>query len=455
MSETIPYTPALPSAAAASGLGGTTHRGGGQFPAATMSETTAVRRYEFERQQQWLLLERLFTFAMQLAVEPVGGLNVGVAPGTYRKADGTDVAFAGAASYAIADDASAQKLWIETATNTLAQGAAWPLDKTTFVPLAEIDTSGGAVVPQSVRDRRTLIALAIPASATSINSTSDATFTLDADNAGAEVDQDLRFNRGSSHAEDAALRWVAASGIFRLLAAHSAGTRAALDAAGLKIGGADALDAGGLLAAMIAAGRLYVFGPNGSAAAGLALAPAGGAGAPASGTHAAGELAVDASGILRICTSGGSPGTWARVGDQVATLPAASVTTAALSDPLADKLPQVSIGDASGGSPQTVIVQVLDRQGNALAEVAYLQVGVYQDADGGALATNATVAVGGTGALVRAITAGKLLVAKTDASGALALTVTDGVSETVYVLAAPAPRSRALDCNDPGTVVIT
>lgn len=454
MPETIPYTPRLPSAAEASGLGGTTHRGGGQFPAATMSETTPVRRYEFERQQQWLLLERLYIWAQSLIVEPIGGLNVGVSPGVYRRADGTDVTFAGSASYAIADDATDRKIWIDAGTNTLDQGDDWPVDKTTYMPLAELDTASGAVVSQSVRDRRTLVALAIPASATSINSTNDTTFTLDSDNAGAEVDQDVRFNRGSSHAEDAALRWVAASGIFRLLAAHSAGTRAALDAAGLKIGGADALDASGLLAAMLAASRLYTFGANGASAAGMALTPAGGAGAPGSGAHTTGELAVDSAGVLRICTSGGSPGTWARVGDQVETLPAGSVTTAALSDPVADKLPQVSIGDASGASPQTVTVQILDRQGNALSEVVYLEVGVYQDADGAAQATNATIAVGGTGSLVRSVVTNKLLRCKTDASGALELIVTDGTSETVYVLAATAPRSRALDCQDLGTVVI-
>lgn len=52
--------------------------------------------------------------------------------------------------------------------------------------------------------------------------------------------------------------------------------------------------------------------------------------APTSGTFATGDYVVDQTGPIRVCTSGGSPGTWAATGTQIGTQvlgsPAASVT---------------------------------------------------------------------------------------------------------------------------------
>jgi hypothetical protein len=53
----------------------------------------------------------------------------------------------------------------------------------------------------------------------------------------------------------------------------------------------------------------------------IRLIPSSTTGAPTSGTHNKGELLVDASGILWICISGGTPGTWHAVGAQTATTP--------------------------------------------------------------------------------------------------------------------------------------
>jgi hypothetical protein len=48
----------------------------------------------------------------------------------------------------------------------------------------------------------------------------------------------------------------------------------------------------------------------------LLLQPAGFAGAPSSGAHSRGELMVDNTGVLYICTLDGTPGTWMKVGTQ-------------------------------------------------------------------------------------------------------------------------------------------
>lgn len=62
------------------------------------------------------------------------------------------------------------------------------------------------------------------------------------------------------------------------------------------------------------AGTLQTFAANGTTAAGIRLTPAGTTGSPASGTHGAGELHVDSLGVLYICSSSGTPGTWAAAG---------------------------------------------------------------------------------------------------------------------------------------------
>ena len=114
-------------------------------------------------------------------------------------------------------------------------------------------------------------------------------------------------------------------------------------------------------------------------------------------------------------------------------------------DTLADKLVQISVGDASGASPQTVTIQAKDIQGNNLAEVIYVEVAVFDDADGTTPAVNATIADGGAGAVVRAVTANKDLICKTDGTGLLEIAVTDGTAETVYLLVKATFRSRIMD----------
>lgn len=123
-------------------------------------------------------------------------------------------------------------------------------------------------------------------------------------------------------------------------------------------------------------------------------------------------------------------------------------------DALAAHVLQVSIADAMGSSPCSVTVQMLDRQGHNYAEEVLLEISVWDDALGAVEAANARIAVGGTGSLVRAVVEDKRLVCRTNASGALTILVSDSNSETVYLLAAPAPRSRIIDCSDVGTVQI-
>ena len=412
-------TPSKLSAAEASSRAAVTHRSGGQLPVRLLSErSTPLTRIEWEVREAYLLLERIARSVLPLAVEPVGGLAIGVWPGVYRDAAGDLQRFLGAASVTLDDNTADQCVWLDVATGTIDYGAAWPATLTDYVPLALVDTAGGAVQAETVRDMRPALALQIQASTASPTGTTGQAFTLDSANAGAERDSALRFNRGSSDAEDAALLWDAAAGVLRALSQHTTGTRAPLDCAELRIGGSSAVTSDG--AAKVQA-----------AVAGDGLAAS------------AGALAVSVD-----------DSTLALAGGDVV-VKDGGITAAKLSVTLARKLLQVTIPNSSGASPRTVRVQVTDLQGNAVTEAVVVGIRVAQDAWGAALATSATIAVGGTaGTLIRTVTADKHLVARTDATGALDIVVTDGTSETVYLLAEPAARSRALDCGQVGTVVV-
>lgn len=444
----LTHTPQMiTTSAAAEALAATEHASKTPLPARLSERSTPFTKLADDVRRWSLTLGRLLHL-MQLHCEATSTpLRIAVTAGNYRKSDGANVAYAG--GEVTLSDASTSRVYILTATNALTVStSAWPATEADYVPIAEVTTSGGAVT--AIVDRRTWIAYRLPPSSTDTGATNQVKFTIDADNAGAGADGGVAMNRGSSAAEDAMLKWIESAGVWRALALDATGTRAGLDAAKLQIGGSDVINSSGkLLAAALDAALLYTFG-----ASMVRITPAGSSGAPSSGAHSAGELNVDSAGVAWVCTASGTPGTWARVADQLASPAAGVISAAALSNAIADKIAQVSVPDSTGGSPRTLQIQIKDIQGNDLAETVYLRVGVFQDGAGAAAATNATIAVGGVGTLVRSWTAGKDLSVATDATGRVDLVVTDGTLETVYVLAAPTSRSKMLDCSDIGTVTI-
>lgn len=413
MSYILPYTPGKLGNSEAEGKSGGTHRGGQGFFTRGLSDQSATTVTAQRCKEEELLFGRVLDFAMQLVVELVSGLNVGVAQGWYRKADGTDVEFAGQSSFAVDDDAI-RYLYLLHSTGSVVKAAGLPADKTTFTPLAKVTAVSGAIT--DITDLRTLVMMQTQASSTSPTGTTGTAFTLDSDNVGVGVDQQVRFNRGSTDTEDAALEWDEANDRINTLKQHSAGTLCPLNTEKVQVSGTDALTSDGATKVQ-------------AAVAGDGL------------SHSSGVLAVNPDGSTLEIDS-----------DQLR-VKAGGVDTSHLSDAIADKLPQVSIGDASGASPRDVTIQVLDRQGNNLAEVIYLEVGAYDDADGVTEASNATIAVQ-TGTDLSSGN-NKVKRVKTNGSGQAVIRVTDGTSETVYLLAGPTRRSRAMDCADIGTVVIS
>lgn len=358
--------------------------------------------------------------SLRLMARDEGALNVGVHPGFYRKSDATDVTYAGTTAFALTDDAT-NYLYILHSTGALTKSTVgWPADPTTYTPIAIFVTASGDIsTSERDADRRDLARFWTNSSSTSPTGTTGTTFTLDSDNSGAAgASSYVVSERGTDATGNAKLGWNETSDQYEAFSDDSGANYATVRIAAIDIGGATALDSNG--AAKVAA-----------AVAGDGL------------THAAGVLAVNPDGSTL------------EISANQLQLKDAGITTAKLGNALADKLAQVSIGDASGASPQTCTIQMLDIQGNNLAESCYVEVGVFQDANGTATATNATIAVGGTGTQLDTVSANKIYGYLTNASGTLTVTITDGTLETVYVIARARRRSKILDCSDIGTITIS
>jgi len=435
MAETFP-TPAALSTTAADALSGTTHErtqmnylAKGTSP--TSTPTLAQQYFRLERQ-----VRQLLSMCAAGMCRKTDTLEVGAAPFRYRKSDGTDAHFEGGTLALTASNTN--YVYLLHSTNALTKSTtSFPVDKTTFTPLAEFVCDGSDITTSDEdADRRGLALYQCNASSSSPTGTTGTSFTLDNDNAGAGVDQQVMFNRGSTDAEDAAVEWDETNDRFNLLAQDTTGTLAALNALSLLVGGTEVIGSDGdLAAASIATDQLYVFGANGVTPYGVRLTLSGSSGAPSSGTHAAGELAVDSAGLLYICVSGGTPGTWQTVG-------------------LQDGGTVVSVGNgsASAANPASCTIQLKDQFGGNKSVQRVLTVYLMDDDDGGTDAANTSSISVTTGTLIRTVTADKVFRAKTDASGTLTFAVTNSIADNVYVLTEPAPGQEAIDCSDHGTL---
>lgn len=408
------HTPSLITPAQAESKPGSTHESGIRFPARLSDRSTPLTKWEDLIQIFELLYRRLgMTLGLECE-ETENALEVAVFEGVYRKSDGTDVTFAGNSAFSVPDDTTAYKLYILASTNALTGAASWPGDQTTFVPIAEVDTADGAV--SEIRDMRPYLALRIPQALSDSGQTNHSTFTIDAD-ATVDGDRDLVLNRTATLA--AALKWAQSSGLLELLEDKDTSTLAKVNLLELHVSGTKVVDANG--AAKVA-----------SAVAGDGL------------THTSGVLTpnVDNSSIE---VDGGTKKIQAKDG---------GISTAKLNTTLQDYLAQVSVADASGASPQTIDVQVKDAAGNNLSEVIYLEVGVYDDADLQTESVNGTIADGGSGSFLDAITTNKVYRAKTDSAGLLQVAVS-GPTGTYYLGIRATRGSKILDCSDIGTVTIS
>jgi hypothetical protein len=406
------------STSVADGLSGTTHeRTRMPFIAKGTSTSSSPTLYQQLNRLFFMLYRAINGVTAGMAFK-TGTLEIGVLPFRYRKADGTDAHYEGGTLALTASNTN--YVYVLHGTNALTKStSSFPVDQTTFTPIAEYVCGGSDITTDDDdADRRGLAMYHTNSSSTSPTGTTGTAFTIDSDNAGAGVDQQVRFNRGSTDAEDAALEWDETNDRFNALEQHSTGTACPVNASEYFVSGTSALNGDG--AAKV---------QSGVAGDGLA--------------HAAGVLSV------------GVDDSTIEIDSDELQVKDGGIGEAKLSTGLADKLPQVSIPDGSGAGSATIQIQIQDAAGNDLDEVCYLEVGVFDDADGGTQAANATIAVGTAGSKVADVVANKQLRCKTNANGELDIDITDGSAETVYIVARPTYRSRRLDCADYGTVTIS
>lgn len=431
MAESFP-TPEQISTSAADALGGSTDQ---RTQIVYLAESVGPDSSPTFIQQMNRILRRIrevLAGAAQGYCYKTATLTVGALPLRYRKSDASDVLFEGGTLVLTANQTNS--VYVLHSSNALTKSTSgFPADKTTFTPLAVfVCDASDITTANDAADRRNLSAQQTNASSTSPTGTTQTSFTIDDDNAGAGVDQQLRYNRGSTDAEDAAVEWDEANDRFNFYKKHTAKTICPLNAEKLMINGTDVFGTDGdLEAASIATDQLYVFGEHGFSVAGIRITAMGSAGAPASGTHAVGEFAMDSAAQLFICVTAGTPGTWEKAGNQ-------------------NNIAVVSIADNSGtaNNPIACTLQMKDSHGVDRSGTQLVRIRLMDDVDGGADAANTSAVSASTGTLVRTITANKDFVFKTDASGTLVFNVTNSIADIVYILPEPAPGSPALDCAD-------
>ncbi len=439
MAKTYP-TPEQISTAAADALGGTTHTQTAiPFIAdGTDESSTPTVFQQLMRNEQ--MVRRVLARGCKLMAVKTDTLEIAVFPSEYREADDDDAVFEdGATGVALTADET-NYVYLDIASNTiLVDITGWPADKSTFIPIAKYVCTSDIVTSDEDADQLHLALLWTRTAAAAISGTSATSFLLDNDNAGAEATQQIQFERGATDPENAAIEYDATNDRFNFRLQHSTSTLAPVNAAAVMVAGSDVIDSSGdLAAAAIKATTLYTFGANGATPYGVLLTPSGSSGAPSSGTHAAGELAVDTNGKVYICVTAGTPGTWQTIGKQDDTI-----------------VWSVGNASASAAAAASVTIQAQDQFGTNIAAARLVRVLLMDDVDGAAYAANVTTVAATTGSLVRTITANKEYVAKTDASGTLVLEVTNSIADSVYVLVDLAPGGYPADCRDTGTLTYT
>jgi len=171
------------------------------------------------------------------------GLLFGIYPGDYRFSDGTFKHFNGATAQTLNNN-DTNSIYINSSNVLVISITGFPADITTFVPIASVVTASGVIT--TLTDLRGRIKATIPANTTtSSTGTNDVSFILDEDNVSAQVDTQLRFNRGSSDAEDASVMWDSANNRIELRTQHSSGTLSDLNINAVYINGISILDSTG------------------------------------------------------------------------------------------------------------------------------------------------------------------------------------------------------------------
>lgn len=156
---------------------------------------------------------------------------------------GTHKSFAEADNQTVTN-AATNYLYINASNALVINTTGFPADITTYVRLGTVVCAGGVIT--SINDQRGFNDHVVPQTTSSSDTGTDNTsFIIDADNAGAGADQQVRFNRGSTNAEDAAIEWDETNDRFNCRSQHSTATYCPINATILYISGTSAVTSDG------------------------------------------------------------------------------------------------------------------------------------------------------------------------------------------------------------------
>jgi hypothetical protein len=174
--------------------------------------------------------------------EVSSGLTYGVKAGLYILG-GAVKSFAAVTAQTLTNNAT-NYIYVNSSNALVVSTSSYPADITTFHHVATVVTSGGDVT--TVTDTRGYnVRSVLQTTSASDSGTNNTTFILDEDNAGAGADCQLRANRGSTDAEDAAIQWDETNDKWRFRKQHTTDTLCAIDTTEVQISGASALTTDG------------------------------------------------------------------------------------------------------------------------------------------------------------------------------------------------------------------
>lgn len=224
-------TEAYPTTSEIEALNGTTDDNTGLAYIANNASPASNPPLQIQIDRRWQRQNAILATGNAGRVVKVDDTHIGVFPIDFRLT-GTDHHYVGSTSTAVTttDDVYYVYLVSDGGTGgTLTQvtdAVGWPADITTFVPLAEVTVASNVI--DSITDVRNRLAYATVTSGAAASTGVDGNyFILDQDNAVAEADSDVRFNRGST-AADGALRWNATDDLFELFSEIGGPTYGAL-----------------------------------------------------------------------------------------------------------------------------------------------------------------------------------------------------------------------------------
>lgn len=207
--------------------------------------------YEVVDNRNWDRLNTLLAVEAQgrIVREAIPGLTYGVTAINYTLG-GAHKTYAGTTGQTFTHS-NTNYVYLNASNALTVSTSSFPADITTFFPLAIVVCGASDVT--SITDARGYARnVVVQQTNSGETGTDEESWIIDESNAGAANAAQLRFNRGSDDAEDAAIEWDESDTILRMRSKHSTGTLASIDCASVKIGDVSMLESGG--AALVQSG---------------------------------------------------------------------------------------------------------------------------------------------------------------------------------------------------------